>query len=47
MVLENGTGASKEEIKKRVSDARDLMRAQENSTFCSSSGVLFMTAWGA
>ena len=29
MVLENGTGASKEEIKKRVSDARDLMRAGE------------------
>ncbi len=29
MVLENGTGASKEEIKKRVSDSRDLMRAQE------------------
>ena len=29
MVLENGTGASKEEIKKRVSDSRDLMRAGE------------------
>ena len=29
MVLENGTGASKEEVKKRVSDSRDLMRAGE------------------
>ena len=29
MVLENGTGASKEEIKKRISDSRDLMRAGE------------------
>lgn len=29
MVLENGTGASKEEINKRISDARGLMRAQE------------------
>ena len=29
MVLENGTGASKEEIQKRISDSRDLMRAGE------------------
>ena len=29
MVLENGTGASREEIQKRISDSRDLMRAQE------------------
>ena len=29
MVLENGTGASREEIQKRISDARGLMRAGE------------------
>ena len=29
MVLENGTGASREEIQKRISDSRDLMRAEE------------------
>ena len=29
MVLENGTGASREEIQKRISDSRDLMRAGE------------------
>ena len=29
MVLENGTGASHEEIQKRIAESRDLMRAQE------------------